>query len=178
MVKQAWPEANDYDLETAMPWDRQPHEPARAYEAFRLYRDMPPVHRKLQDLEEKTGLSYSRLRAFVARWEWRDRANAWDEACHKVEDKERLEAIRSMHAIHRQAGRAALAKAVQALSYLQAEAMPPSVIARLLELGAKLERSTLITSVEELQGIEIADEDEDDPWERIARELDHNPQPS
>jgi hypothetical protein len=45
-------------------------------------------------------------------------------------------------------------------------------VARLLELGAKLERSTLIVSVEELQGLDVGESDEEDPWERIARELD------
>ncbi len=94
------------------------------------------------------------------------------DACHRIDDRERLEAIRSMHELHRKAGRAALSKAVQALTQLQPEHMPPSVIARLLELGAKLERSTLIVSVEELQGVDLVDEEPDDPWERIARELD------
>lgn len=79
-----------------------------------------------------------------------------------------------MHSVHQRAGRAAVLKAVQALSMLRPEEMAPSVIARLLELGAKLERSTLVVSVEELQGIDSteADEDGDDPWERIAAELD------
>ena len=64
-------------------------------------------------------------------------------------------------------------RALQELTLIEQGTMPPSVIARLLELGAKLERSTLIVSVEELQGIAVEpDEDTEDPWERIARELD------
>ena len=109
----------------------------------------------------------------AARWEWRERADAWDDACHRVEDQERLEAIRQMHSTHRRAGRAAVAKAIQGLAKINAEEMSPVHVARLLELGAKLERSTLLTSVEELQGLdEYEDEESEDPWDRIARELD------
>ena len=158
-------------LDGDSPWDRQAGEPQRAYAAFRIYRDLPAVGRRVDAVAEEAGLSYSRGRQLCVRWDWRARAEAWDDACHKVEDKERLEAIRSMHSVHRQAGRAALMTAVRALGLVTPEQLPIHVIPRLLELGAKLERSTLIVSVEELQGIDSVEADEEDPWERIARAL-------
>jgi hypothetical protein len=163
----AWSEATA----PAEPWDRQKGEPTKAHAGFRLYRDTPPHQRNLVLVAEQVTMSERRVRTWAQTWDWRGRADAWDDACHRVEDHERLEAIRNMHAVHRRAGRAALSKAIQALNLLAAEAMPPSTIARLLELGAKLERSTLIVSVEELQGIETTEVDEEDPWERIAAEL-------
>jgi hypothetical protein len=65
-----------------------------------------------------------------------------------------------------------MSAALRALSNIDVERIPVGQVARLMELGARLERSTLLTSVEELQGIEDEDEETDDPWERIARELD------
>jgi hypothetical protein len=122
---------------------------------------------------EGVGASVRSCRTWASEWAWRDRAEGWDEACHRIEDAERLEAIRQMHTVHRRAGRAALSKAVMALNGMRAEDLTPSQAARLLELGAKLERSTLIVSVEELQGLDVEEyEDEDDPWARIAAELD------
>jgi hypothetical protein len=167
----SFPEAHAFDLETAEAWDRRSGEPTRAYAAFRIFRDLPPSQRNLAKVTEAIGCSERATRGWAASWSWRDRADAWDDACHRIEDRERLEAIRQMHSIHQRAGRAAMSKAIQALSILDPAAMTPGTIARMMELGAKLERSTLLTSVEELQGIETIEESED-PWDRIARELD------
>lgn len=161
---------DDLDVVDHEPWDRVDGEPSNAYAAFRIFRDLPPTHRKVQTAAEQAGLSPSRGRHLAQDWAWRERAEAWDDACHRIEDHERLEAIRSMHKNHRAAGRLALVKAVEALQNLSAENLGPSDVARLLSLGAKLERDTLVVSVEELQGIHDY-EDDDDPWERIAREL-------
>jgi hypothetical protein len=167
-----WPELHQFDL-PAQPWHRQFNEPTRAYGVFRMFRDLTPHQRTIQAVCERSGFKERTCQNWALTWHWHERANAWDDACHAVEDQERLDAIRAMHAVHRRAGRAAVAKAVQALGILTPEQMPPSLIARLLELGAKLERQTLIVSVEELQGIEVEESDDtEDPWERIARELD------
>ena len=172
------PDPSEFDLPDQQTWDRQPGEPPKAYAAFRMYRDLAPTHRKIETIAEQVDLSARRLRAVAVEWAWRERCADWDDACHRIDDRERLDAIRSMHSVHRRAGRAATMKALQALTMLEAETMPATVIARLLELGAKLERSTLIVSVEELQGIDLDTGDEtEDPWERIARELDPASQP-
>lgn len=169
-----WPIEADFDLHPLEVWDRQPDEPSTAYEAFRAFRDLSPHQRtSAARVAEAVGVGDRQCFKWASEWRWRERAEAWDDTCHRIDDAERLEAIRQMHAVHRRAGRAALTKAVQALSAMRAEDLTPSQAARLLQLGAQLERSTLIVSVEELQGLDVeVIEDEDDPWERIARELD------
>jgi hypothetical protein len=152
-------------------WDHQSNEPPRGYAAFRIYRDLPPIQRNLARVADTANVSERRLRSWAQQWNWRERAEAWDDACHQLEDRERLEAIREMHSVHRKAGRLAIDIALRALGALDPHSINPTTIARLMELGAKLERSTLIVSVEELQGIETIEES-DDPWDRIARELD------
>jgi len=173
-MAERWPIEADYDLQETRPWDRQSDEPAITYEAFRLYRDLTPSQRtNMSAVADGAGMTERACLLAATEWHWRERAEAWDDLCHRIDDAERLDAIRQMHAVHRRAGRGALTKAVQALQLLKPEAMTPAHIARLLELGARLERSTLIVSVEELQGFDVeVVEDEDDPWERIARELD------
>jgi hypothetical protein len=167
-----FPDVSQYDLGDTQPWDRQVKEPSRPYAAFRLFRDLPPHQRRLDKIAEQAEVQPRTARQWAQEWAWWDRAQAWDDACHAIDDGERLDAIRAMHKIHRQAGRAAVVKAIQALNQLRPESMPPVLIARLLDLGAKLERSTLIVSIEELQGLEELVEADEDPWERIARELD------
>jgi hypothetical protein len=172
VIEHDFPDLSQFDLAEAEPWDRLVKEPSRSYGAFRLFRDMAPHQRRLDKIAEVAGIKQRTARQWAQEWNWWTRAHAWDDACHALEDHERLDAIRSMHKIHRQAGRAAVSKAIQALSQLDPQTMPPALIARLLDLGAKLERSTLIVSVEELQGLEEVVEDEENPWDKIARELD------
>lgn len=168
----ALPELNDFDLGDTPAWERQPREPTKQHSAFRVFRDLPPVQRKIETVAERVGISPRRCAEWAIEWDWRDRATAWDDACHRIEDAERLEAIRSMHAMHRKAGRAALVKGMQALPNIDIERASVNSVIQLMKLGAWLERSTLTVSVEELQGIEVEADDADDPWERIARELD------
>jgi hypothetical protein len=155
--------------QTAPPWEREAGETAKAYAAFREFRDAPPASRKVD--ETPADVSRRQVRNWATRHHWKARAEAWDDECSRVEDAERLDAIRSMHANHRRAGRAGLVKAMQALQLMDPERIPPAVMVRLLEVSAKLERSTLIVSVEELQGLDLDDDESEDPWERIAREL-------
>lgn len=155
---------------TPQPWERLPGEPDRAFAAFRSFRDLAPSARKVEAVEAE--VTPRQVRNWAAQWNWRDRAGAWDDELARVEDAERLEAIRAMHATHRRAGRAATVKAIQALSLLEPADIPAAAAVRLLEIGTRLERQTLVVSVAELQGIEVEDDGVEDPWERIARELD------
>lgn len=154
------------------PWDRRDGETARAYQAFRQYRDLGP----LRTVDQMHQVARTSAERWSARWDWPARAVAWDDASHMAEDQRRLDAIRTMHDTHQRAGRAAMGKALAALARMEPEEIPPYAAAKLLELGARLERETLIVSVEELQGAFPAHLPQigvpvDDPWERISREL-------
>jgi hypothetical protein len=149
-------------------WERLPGESSRSHAAFRQFREQNPATRRLDDIAALVGVTGRAVRQWASKWDWWDRADAWDDECYRIDDVERLDAIRSMHANHRRAGRAVLAKALTVLNSLDPTEIPPGVAVRLLDLGAKLERQTLIVSVRELQGVE---DDESDPWERIAVEL-------
>lgn len=151
------------------PWDRRPGEPSRAYAAFRTYRDAGPLRLLVRvphdvDVHERTVFRWS------ARWDWQARAVAWDDEVHRAEDARRLEALRTMHDQHQRAGRAAMTKALAALAALEPADIGAAAAARLLEIGTRLERDILTTSVEQLQGGAPAVAGED-PWDAIAREL-------
>lgn len=157
------------------PWDRRAGESSRAYAYFRRYRDLGPLRAwdVLADPEHRVTLMT--LRHWARTFDWKDRAQAWDEEVHRAEDLTRLEALRGMHDRHQRAGRLAQAKALAALQNVAAEDIPPYAAARLLELGARLERDTLLVSVEELQGRTPAAPE--DPWDQVARELDQHALP-
>jgi hypothetical protein len=149
-------------------WERQTNEPGRAYAAFRVLRDTAPSQRRLEAVAAEAHVSSRSVRYWASKWDWWDRVEAWDDECYRVDDQERLDAIRTMHANHRRAGRALLMKALASFNGVEATEIPLPVAARLLDLGARLERSTLIVSVRELQGAEAEVEDS---WDRLAAEL-------
>jgi len=146
------------------------HETARAYDAFRRFRELGAM-RNLQTIADAIGSPLGTVEKWSERWRWFERAIAWDDEIHQLDDRRRLEAIRTMHENHQRAGRAAMAKALAALNNLDPTEIPAYAAARLLELGARLERETLTTSVEALQGISSTAPAPEDPWEAIAREL-------
>ena len=153
-------------------WDRLENETPKEYAAFRLFRDAGPL-RKVTDVTVLT-VTERTIRQWSYDNNWNARAAAWDDCIHVEEDRQRLESLRDMHRLHREAGRAALELAVEAFAALDPEDITASAAARLLELGAKLERDTLTVSVEELQG--SAASAANDPWEAIARDLAAQPE--
>jgi hypothetical protein len=155
------------------PWDRRPGESSRAHAAFRQFRDLGPLRSLDVLVDDEHAIHIGTLRQWHKRHDWRDRAGAWDDETHRLDDTRRLEAIRGMHDRHQRAGRMAMAKALAALNEVRAEEIPPYAAARLLELGARLERDTLVVSVEQLQGLTPAPAE--DPWEAVARELEGLP---
>ena len=60
-------------------WDRQPEEPAKAYRAFTLYRDMGPG-RTLRQAAKNLQRSRSLLNEWSGKWGWVARAEAYDAA--------------------------------------------------------------------------------------------------
>ncbi len=69
----------------AQPWERQRGESAKAYEAFRTFRDVGP-HRSLLGCR-------SIERRWSYRWRWADRAAAWDVELYRVKDAALLAAV-------------------------------------------------------------------------------------
>lgn len=152
------------------PWERLPREPSVAHDAFRAFRDLGPA-RRLRQVAEQLAVSVHSVNAWSGRWHWVDRAKAWDDHRYRIEDAERLADIAAMHRAHRLAGKLATARAIATLQRSDPAEIPPAVAVRLLELGTRLERTTLLTSVAELQGLDDETSDDDDPWTVIAREL-------
>lgn len=80
-----------------------------------------------------------------------------------VEDQAHAEQVREMFELHREVGRKALTKAMEALDKMDAANIPIDVAVRLLKFGADLERKALL-------GIEP--DGDDDPFGALAGALD------
>lgn len=159
--------------EPRAPWDRRPREKTRAHELFRRFRDLGPLRSLDALVDPQARITYRALRDLQRKNDWIDRANAWDDYTHRIDDARRIEEIRGMHERHQRAGRLVQARAIAALQQVAPEDIPPYAAARLLELGTRLERDILTTSVEDLQ--RIPGPQVEDPWDAVARELESLP---
>lgn len=147
------------------PWERLPAETARAYAAFRQYRDLGPA----RTVTSMSGVSQVTAGRWARAHRWMERAQAWDAEAYRLEDARRLEQIRTMDQNHQVAARALLTAGLQALQSVGQ--LTPHQAARFVDLGARLERSALLGEHLVPPPVAVADDDGLSPLERIAREL-------
>lgn len=67
----------DEDAPLTLPWDRQPGEPARAFQQFVLYRDMGPT-RSPSRVASSLSLTRQAVQQKATAWAWVNRCAAWD----------------------------------------------------------------------------------------------------
>lgn len=137
-------------------WERQRGESAKAFEAFALYRDLGPARSQVA-----VGEALTKSRALQARWSihwgWVERAAAWDEFADRNDRErdqlERADTRRKMLDRHARGGMKLYEAAEAALAKLDTKdpntgedakkllaEMTPVEIARVMKLGAELER--------------------------------------
>ena len=133
------------------PWERQPKESEKAFEAFAAYRDMGPKrsHAKVaQEIGKNKGL--------IARWSrvhvWTSRIEAWTEEQDRLVRDELIKGVTAMRKTHADIAEQILIKALKALKSLPVEEMTIQDIARAVDVGAKLERLSRGEATERTEG--------------------------
>lgn len=121
------------------PWERQPGETPRAYEAFTKYRDLGPGRSiaKAARLEGKAKVTWERWSRVN---NWVERVAAWDIEQDRISRQAQLDDIKKMRKRHADLASAMLVKAAQALKRIPADEIKPSDISRMVDTASKLER--------------------------------------
>lgn len=138
------------DTPEPQPWEQQEGETVTQYAAFKVYLGCknpldPTDKRSLPKAAERLSKSVGLLKRWSAANNWSDRADEWDK--HKMREadeiaqKEWAEEIRRMRKRQAEAGKFAQIKAIKALNRTPDDEIKPSDVARLLEVGSKLERT-------------------------------------
>lgn len=127
------------------PWERMPGESARAYAAFCIYRDLGPQRSIAAVAERLPGVRAPRrakrpLERWSSRWNWVERARAWDEEQERLARQEKARAVREMCERHARIAVAMLQKAVERLRSLNPEDLEPLDVVKFIVEAAKLER--------------------------------------
>lgn len=128
---------------TPKPWERQPDETTKPFEAFCAYRDMGRG-RSLRAVAEKLGKSEQLMSRWSAKNKWVERASQWDDEQERIEreiaQKEQAKAIREMRKRHADIANAMLLKAAKALKAIPDDEVRAGDISRMVDVAAKLER--------------------------------------
>lgn len=123
----------------AEPWEKQPEESAKAFEAFAVYRDMG-ANRSLEKAGRILGKVKVTLEPWSSKFNWKKRAEAWDAEQDRIAREAQLSKIKKMRIQHANLANAMLVKAAKALQKIKTEDMTPNDIARMVDIGSKLER--------------------------------------
>lgn len=115
----------------ANPWERQPGESSKAWQAFLKFRDSEERHvRSIGG----SAMDWSR------EWSWGYRCFEYDRYLDRVDVEALVRYRRTMNKRHRDIAMAAQGKIVQYLQRMDVKDMKPSDLARWLEVAIKVER--------------------------------------
>lgn len=131
------------DEYTPQPWERQPGESAKAYEAFSMYRDMG-LQRSLRQVAAQLQKSETLIGRWSGTHRWVDRVAAFDieqdRRAQEIAQKEQAKAIRDMRKRHADVAHAMILKAAKALQRIPEDEIKAQDISRMVDVASKLER--------------------------------------
>lgn len=171
------------------PWERQESESAQAFQGFALYRDMG-AGRSLAKVAQELGKSKALMERWSVRWQWGQRAEAWDEELDRQLRRELTKGVVEMRKNHADIARAMLSKSLEALQRIPIEKMGPKDIATMVDVASKLERISRGEATERTEGKQVVtgevsvqkinlsslSDDELSDLERLLDKLDAPPQ--
>jgi hypothetical protein len=133
-------------------WDQQPGETAKAFEVFRIYRDMGlkrshvKAYKLYKGLDQEDEInSHGRFDAWSTKYNWVARCQAYDRYMDQVETAERVKAIKEMGERHAKIACAFLSKVIQKLKEFDTDPrkmlrLTPDQLIKWFEVSAKIER--------------------------------------
>lgn len=139
-------------------WEQQEGEKSQHYQKFCQYRDMPygtqgrePEKRSIRRLADAMGMkSKSSIEKLSTQWNWVERAAAYDVYMAELERFKNEQEIKKMHDLHAKLGVQLLNKATRGLIALPDNELSAQDIARLADVGVKIERMSRGDSAESI----------------------------
>jgi hypothetical protein len=127
-------------------WNRQLRETSRSYELFCVYRNLGPERSLAKAKESAKGIpSVARLKVLSRKWNWVQRARAYDDCLERQRRQQQEKDRRIMHERHAKIALLGQNIAVKGLENLlgkvqNGEQVAPGDLSRLLDTSVKVER--------------------------------------
>jgi uncharacterized protein YoaH (UPF0181 family) len=130
------------------PWEKQPFESAKAFGAFKTYRDLPANERSLVKAVKHLygGVRASKLRQFQtwsAQYGWVQRSTAWDIEVDRKAREDLIKRVKDMNDRHVKVAQAVQQKAIERLRNMQAIELSVGDTLNFILQSARMERLAL-----------------------------------
>ena len=122
-----------------LPWEQQPGESPKAFEAFNKYLLMG-TERSLQKVAYELKKSTTMMAKWSSRWKWVERVAAWDIEQERIVRNEQAADIRKMRKRHANLATSMLAKVSKKILKMPEDDLTPQDIKAWVEVASKLER--------------------------------------
>ena len=152
------------------PWEQQPGESAKAFEAFAIYRDMG-VERSVRKVTQRLNKSLPLIGKWSSRYNWPERARAYDRDLDRQAHAQAVRDVRSMTNRHIRIAMQLQAKALEALEQLNVATLSPKMQLAFLAKATEIERMNRLSAAgmddngqqrDGAEGIAVVIEGEDD----------------
>lgn len=128
-------------------WERKKGESSEAYTAFKLYYQMG-AKRSCSKVAQSLLKSRVLITGWCSKWDWVERARAYDNELARQEFAEACNAIKKMNEQQAQIGLLIQKKALEALKEMKSKELYPKLLLQYLVQGAGLERKSRESDVE------------------------------
>ncbi len=120
-------------------WVRLKNETAKAFQAFCIYRDMG-IERSIEKVSKELGKSMVLIERWSSRYNWGERAKAYDDYIEELKRKQNEKEILEMTKRHIKIALGMQAKIVERLKSLDVEKLSPMTLVKWLETSINIER--------------------------------------
>lgn len=127
-------------MAAATQWAKQLGESLQSFEAFKVFRNLPPGTRSLPRVASECTKSISLIRRWSAEHSWFDRAEEWDAFQDKVALDSQLRAVQDMNRRHVQMSMSLQTKALRRLENMNPDELSPTQLLTYLLEATRLER--------------------------------------
>lgn len=134
-------------------WERKKGESSEAYAAFKLYYQMGDK-RSCTRVVQKLNKSRALITGWCSKWDWVERARAYDNELARQEFAEACNAIKKMNEQQAQIGLLIQKKALEALKEMKSNELYPKLLLQYLVQGAGLERKSRESDIDMRVNIE------------------------
>lgn len=124
------------------PWERQPGESSKAFEAFAVYRDLG-VNRSLKKAAQNLNKAVTTLAEWSTKFEWVNRCAAWDAEQDRIARSELMADMAATRKKQRERARRMQDKGMDLLESINIGEAKLSEIVSLLKAGMEQERICL-----------------------------------
>ena len=151
------------------PWEQQPGESAKAFEAFAIYRDMS-AERSVRKVTQRLNKSLTLIGKWSSRYNWPERARAYDRDLDRQAHAQAVRDVRSMTNRHIRIAMQLQAKALEALEQLNVATLSPKMQLAFLAKATEIERMNRLSAAgmddsgqqrDGAEGIEVVIEGDD-----------------